>query len=171
MTKKAISQSEQWMIEALLQLMQSKSYSQITIKDITEKAGVSRLTFYRHFETKEDILKKHLDILFDQYQHDLSQQHIKTLEEALAMCFAYWKQNQDNILAFINNDLASLLYAPFIHFFETILEQYHYVDQYTLNQKAFLTGGLYFAMINYISQDQDISPEKTAANIFQLLTI
>ncbi len=42
--------------QALIILMGRKPYSEITIKDITERAGVSRASYYRNYESKEDIL-------------------------------------------------------------------------------------------------------------------
>ena len=42
--------------EALLRKMQVKNYHEITIIEITEDADVARLSFYRHFKTKEDII-------------------------------------------------------------------------------------------------------------------
>ena len=35
-------------MEALLQLMHIKNYNDITITDITKRAGVSRMSYYRH---------------------------------------------------------------------------------------------------------------------------
>ena len=47
--------------EALLLLMETTEYSQITITDIAKKAGVSRMAYYRNFDTKEEILKYYFD--------------------------------------------------------------------------------------------------------------
>ena len=41
---------------ALILLMEQKDYHQITITDIAKKAGVSRMTYYRTYSSKEDIL-------------------------------------------------------------------------------------------------------------------
>lgn len=46
---------------ALLQLMQTKAYKDITITDITRKAGVSRMAYYRNYTDKDDILLRHLE--------------------------------------------------------------------------------------------------------------
>lgn len=48
-------QSQQWLMEALIKLMKQKRFSNITICELSETAGVNRKTFYRHFQTKEDI--------------------------------------------------------------------------------------------------------------------
>ena len=44
------------MDEALIALLEKKNYEFITVKEICEKAGVNRSTFYLHYETMEDLL-------------------------------------------------------------------------------------------------------------------
>ena len=46
-----------YMADALLMLMAKKDYANITISEITQKAGVNRSTFYRNFISKDDIIK------------------------------------------------------------------------------------------------------------------
>ena len=46
---------------ALLELMKSKDFDSITITDITQKAGVSRMAYYRNYSSKEDILDQYMD--------------------------------------------------------------------------------------------------------------
>lgn len=42
--------------EALMILLQQKRYEDITVSEITSKAGVSRMTYYRTYSSKEDII-------------------------------------------------------------------------------------------------------------------
>lgn len=42
---------------ALLILLETKEFDQISITELTKKAGVSRPAFYRNYESKEEILK------------------------------------------------------------------------------------------------------------------
>ena len=44
------------MNEALLFLLEKKDYEFITIKEVCEKAGVNRTTFYLHYESIDDLL-------------------------------------------------------------------------------------------------------------------
>jgi len=39
-----------------MQLMREKDYSSITISELSERAGLDRRTFYRHFKSKDEIL-------------------------------------------------------------------------------------------------------------------
>ena len=49
------------MDEALILLLEKKEYSYITIKEICEKAGVNRSTFYLHYETMNDLLSETIE--------------------------------------------------------------------------------------------------------------
>ncbi len=42
--------------EAIFSLMDKKDYKDIKISDIVKRAGVSRMTFYHYYETKEEAL-------------------------------------------------------------------------------------------------------------------
>lgn len=51
-----IIRTKKLMVEAFQQVSREKKMSQITVKDITERATVNRATFYAHFTDKYDIL-------------------------------------------------------------------------------------------------------------------
>ena len=51
-----IEQSKQEIAESLIYLMKKKDFASITNKDITDKAGLSHITIYRHFKTKDELL-------------------------------------------------------------------------------------------------------------------
>ena len=49
--------SKSALAQSLLRMMIDKPFDEISISDITERAGLSRQTFYTNFIKKEDILK------------------------------------------------------------------------------------------------------------------
>ena len=53
--------------EALLQLMSKKDFNNISICEITEKAGIGRVSFYRNFDNKEDVLKRHAETITNNF--------------------------------------------------------------------------------------------------------
>lgn len=60
-------QSQQMITSALLSLMTTYTYEEITITQICQEAQVSRQTFYRNFEFKNDILEFRLDNMIQGY--------------------------------------------------------------------------------------------------------
>lgn len=55
------------MDEAFLELMEKKDFAYITVKEICEKAGVNRSTFYLHYETVQDLLAESARYIIDQF--------------------------------------------------------------------------------------------------------
>lgn len=53
------------MDEAFLELIEKKDFAYITVKEICEKAGVNRSTFYLHYETVADLLKESAQHIID----------------------------------------------------------------------------------------------------------
>jgi AcrR family transcriptional regulator len=58
--------------EELLQLMGNTAFNKITVTDITKKAGVGRVSFYRNFDSKEDVLRAHLDKITDDFMEKIA---------------------------------------------------------------------------------------------------
>lgn len=52
---------------AIYQLLYRFPYGKITVKMICEKAGVSRMSFYRYYSTKEDIFINFSDERFEEF--------------------------------------------------------------------------------------------------------
>lgn len=53
--------------EALLILMSEKDFHKISISELTEKAGVGRVSFYRNYNSKEDILFEYMSNLSEDW--------------------------------------------------------------------------------------------------------
>lgn len=59
------SETENLICQAVLKLMQQKSYMNITVKDIVTTANVGRSTFYLYFNSKYDVIQKIEDTFID----------------------------------------------------------------------------------------------------------
>ncbi len=53
--------AKEYIVTALIELMKVQDYHDITITDLTKKAGVSRMAYYRNYTSKEDIINKFID--------------------------------------------------------------------------------------------------------------
>lgn len=60
------------MDEALLLLLEKKDYDRITVKELCEKAGVNRTTFYLHYESMNDLLEETVVMINRRFTDSLS---------------------------------------------------------------------------------------------------
>ena len=58
-----------FMDEALISLLNEKDINYITVKEICEKAGVNRSTFYLHYETIDDLLNESIEYITNKFMN------------------------------------------------------------------------------------------------------
>lgn len=58
--------------DALIALMNEKSFEAISVSEITNRARVSRVSYYRNFNSKEDILTGILDDLMSRFTENIN---------------------------------------------------------------------------------------------------
>ena len=72
--------SKEWIADAFYALLQKKDYNSITVSEIAQKADLSRRTFYRAFDNKQDIITYLLARIFPDYIAALHHLPAKTRE-------------------------------------------------------------------------------------------
>ena len=60
---KRVRRTQQALRQALLELMIEQGYERTSVQHILDRASVGRATFYLHYRSKEDLLRKALDTL------------------------------------------------------------------------------------------------------------
>ena len=55
------TQSKERLSDALLELLKTVPYEDITVQRISDHAGVSRMAFYRNFDSKDDVIRYYLE--------------------------------------------------------------------------------------------------------------
>lgn len=158
---KKIEQSKNEIAESLLSLMKKKEFSTITNKDITDNAGLSHITIYRHFNSKDNIIKYYLDNITDNF--------IKTSKivytpnnftNYIIKLFTHLENYKDIGILLYNANMIHYLKDEFDRIFlskaQNVNEEYHY---------AFVSGGLYNIYYHWIKNNCKETPEELA-NIF-----
>lgn len=97
--------------DAVIALMNEKAFDKIKISDITRKAGVSRMTFYKYYSSKEDVVEDYLNEIVSGYINDNSHQISKDYPnyENTLRAFEYFDNYAEFFLGMANAGLYSLL--------------------------------------------------------------
>ena len=85
---------------ALYYLMSKKDYESTTVTDICNKARVSRMSFYRYFNNKEDIFINYCDERFEEFFAEVKEKNITDIRSFMIELFLFLKKyaRQVNVL-------------------------------------------------------------------------
>lgn len=78
---------------ALIELLDMYTYEEINITMISQEAEISRRTFYRHFDEKDDVIKHMYHLLFDKKATQIIEERV-VFEDLLIPLFDLFYQNR-----------------------------------------------------------------------------
>ena len=145
--------------ESMLKLLNEKPIQDISISEIVDDAGVGRTSFYRNYETKEDVVKKYITSLIEKWDQDYKASGKDSNAELYGSLFKHLKDNADFYLLLKERNLMYL-------FLEVFLEQFGPKPEYDnmwAYTTAFITYGTYGWIEEWIGRGMQESAETMAA--------
>ncbi|MCI8956166.1 MAG: TetR/AcrR family transcriptional regulator [Eubacterium sp.] len=150
--------------EAVIALMKEKIFDKITILDITRKAGVSRMTFYKYYHSKEQVVESYLQEIISGYVEkfgDNFSDDFPNFDNTLA-ALNYFDEYADFFLEIAHAGLYNLLInAVNLYMEETIVPRYQ-VSPYKIYYYA---GALLNIFIKWEESGKNIDAETIAKTI------
>lgn len=154
-------------IDALFELMKEHSYEKISITAIAHKADVSRLSYYRNFQTKEDIVLMFFEQEFGKFSMEISlleEQEI-SFYNLVSISFTYWKKSAERIRMLIRDEQVYLIYASFNRYAYILVDRYKSRFQLSAWQTKFLEGGIMIVLLEWIQNGCSESPDEIAEDL------
>lgn len=147
---------------ALRQLMQQRPYEQITISDIVRKAGVSRMAYYRNYQSKEDIILKTLEEharITDRYTIPLFES--RNLEGYITYLFEDFARVSDFYASLLKANLGDIILHYFNRCTIQFVSRYHNPEPRKHVILAF-SGAIYNMAITWILEGMKETPAEMA---------
>ena len=156
------------MNQALLKLLEEKEFEYITIKELCQKAGVNRSTFYLHYENMNDLLVDYmLQKFYDHYNDEkFNLNIIKSLDnndlilikpKYIIPYLEFVKANKKLFLVATNNPVLFDVYKTFEKMykdiFSPILDKYNVLENEKKYILAFYLNGLHSIIVEWIKTD------------------
>lgn len=82
--------------EAFLRLLPEKGYDAISIQDIATEAEAARVTFYRHYKNKEELLIDCIDVIYEGLAGQFKQVSDEEFRQGHSPMLAVYKQLQED---------------------------------------------------------------------------
>ena len=93
--------------DALFILLRTKSIESITVREITELANVSRITYYRNFTSKENVIEFKLDKLMTEWIEKQPQKESVSAHELSIRFFQFFYSIRDIVQTLIGQTFPS----------------------------------------------------------------
>ena len=157
---------------ALIQLASQKPFSAITVSELTQRAGVSRMTFYRNYASKEDVFKNYLEDLTAAYREEIHRNGPPETfgeYEILCHCFRYFEAYQNFIRCPLHIGMGELLLNALSS---------HLMESYYIGKKAdprlyyalqAYAGALYNIYITWLKNGMKEPAETMAGIVYRLV--
>ena len=171
-TAKTIIHTKGLISLALVGLMYKKSYDEITVKEICEKAGVSRMSFYRYFDKKEDVFIDYCDARFEEFYDQYLNRNTVSLEEFVLDTFNFFKKYNRQLMILRQAGKEQILVKQFNGYAKYLIV--HNNNQLVLEQRKnpvigpFLAGGLYNVLTTWLDDGMEQSPEEMRNLLLQI---
>lgn len=157
---------------ALLELLEEKPFDQLTIREISTRAGTGYATFFRHYATKEallsdvaseeiaDLLKLSIPILYDSNSY----------ESTLALC-RHVADHRNLWAALLTGGASGILREEFIRQARELPREFAIAKSWLPSDLGVVygTGGTIDLLAWWLSQDEEYTPEQIASILNRLI--
>ena len=140
---------------ALIQMLETHSYEDISITELVKKAGVGRVSFYRNFDSKDDVLQKHLEALLKEWRKQYEGVKDYNLVQAI---FEHYYKNRELCILLYKRGLSHISLESVKEACGAKPEQPN-VIAYT---SAFIAYGLYGWIEEWFKRGMQETPEEMA---------
>ncbi|GAB5053637.1 MULTISPECIES: TetR/AcrR family transcriptional regulator [Pediococcus] len=149
------SSTKQKIVLALFELMKTHSVDEVTVSDICKQASVSRMSYYRSFKSKQQILEYQFDEVFQEFFSYLQVMNTHDMTAFLDAFFTVIRRHRGTVNILIKADLVGIILDK-LQFYITDL-----VDKDVLKIRdraskmwiAFVAGGLTQMIVEWDKDD------------------
>ena len=149
---------------ALIDLMHQKAFHDISVSELTDKAEVGRVSFYRNYDSKEDVLSEYIHIETEKWinKNDFIHISVPATKEYVVSLLKHLYEYREFIDLLLKNDIIYLLENEFD---ERISE--HLKDSENPWTIAYTTGGFYKLFLYWAKNGYSLSAEEIAIYLEQ----
>lgn len=133
---------------ALLELLKEKPLSDISVSELTNKAEISRVSFYRNYQNKEDILREESERLMKEWGKLYESNPESAPETLFPSLFDFYRDHRDFYTTLYNAGMSSIMMETIIGTIQ-IKPEMQNLEAY---MKSFWAYGIYGWMLEWIKR-------------------
>lgn len=154
--------------KALIQLLDTKAFEKITITEIVQHANVSRMTFYKYYKTKQEVLEDYMFEVVHAYYRDAScREDIGGVGDLKHIChgFYFFKQYSDFVMTLVKANQYTIIMNAIneymLYLAKDISVSMSHYDLY------YYAGAVCNVYMNWVMNGMKESPETMAQIVYR----
>lgn len=170
-------QSQEWLVNALFELMKTRPYSAVTVRDLCKQADLSRQTFYNCFDGKDDVVRYVLRGWYDQMKSDVVMKSglvpsaLTPLDvtRSFAAVFEQYHSPMQELLRHGLHNIISEEIAQFMRDFQPLVTHSfgtEHTDRYGV---AFLNGAITSLLLCWFQDPDPLTTDELAELLTEIL--
>ncbi|MCK8628085.1 TetR/AcrR family transcriptional regulator [Fructobacillus cardui] len=159
---------KQQIVNGFFEQLKEQPFSEIRVAQLIKSAGVARVSYYRNFDSIEDILTFYLTCLVTRHHEQDEAKKIprdhrrSTVKTRFLNAFLAFQEEEDRFKLLFDRGLSSQIYEFFTEF-GTFLRSKRPDKANSLSYKhVFLFGGSFHVMMAWLQNGAKESPEEMA---------
>ena len=140
----------------LLDLLKEQPLSDISISELTSKSKVGRVSFYRNYQCKEDILKEESNRLIKEWGRLFESSPDSSPEKLFPSLFDFYRDHREFYTILYNAGMTSIMMETIINTIEITPEMPN-LEAY---MKSFWAYGIYGWLLEWIKRGMQESGKK-----------
>ena len=158
-----------YLAEALIQMLENNAFDDISIKDLTIRAGVSRMTYYRYFKEKKEVLQFYMQHLLDEFLKDDSENSYTFQSyEHIYHSFEYFKKYKSFTKCLISIGMEGIMLDA-LNAYTTQLPVFKRANPNDTYPFYFYAGALYNTYIQWILDDTSTPASELADIVYRTI--
>lgn len=153
--------------DALLRLLKEKPMEAITIQEITDLADVGRVTYYRNFSSKEDVILFKLSLLCETWIETIIPEDLQN-EKKMAMQFFIFIRSMEDVVIVLYR---ANLWFVFLNFLYQYLGPQEGFEKEEIYKSSFLAYGLFGITSEWIKGGMVETEEQLGEMLMKVLLI
>ena len=152
-------------IFSLAEIMANKPFHAVSVTEVCKKAGVSKNTFYRHFESLSDVIYQSIGEINREMVENYSKTTHKSTDDFILFTCAVWYKNRAVYRGFTQDEVIYIIHRTIKKNVE------EYLSLHSIEKKGDKLFGEFFATVFcmflcwWSKEDFSETPEEIAAQI------
>ncbi len=165
-----INESRALIKDSFLKLLEKKNYEDITISEIASNAQLTRMTLYRHFKSKEEIISLFFTERFEKVISEVEKITDPSFYDVMYLVLKNIKENRF-IKSKNKSEELNKIYLRSLRNYNFNFNKHMPFDKIDEVTRNYIIGGINKVISDWLDNDCILSCEEVAKSIIEITTV